>query len=1837
MLIQKDKKILFIILITLLTVCFIELSFAQDELEYFSPVPDNGNYRWVQIDSATINGTAIEVGDEIGIFDDNLCVGAIKFSSFPLILPTMMQFVTPTIPPDTLLGAISGHKIYFRLWDKSEDSEIYADATYSFGNGTFGADYTTVNILEAVVTEITIGTYQSEWGLPYYINGQQYTAQKTFYMNIDSTYTLSVDSLPTAAGLPTGERYRFEKWSNDSTDATINYKVPSSPASITANFLVQYLLTTEEDPEAGGDITPAIPGAWYDRGTNANVSATAATGYQFTGWSGDLTGSTTPTIINMNAPKSVTAHFTRVYQITVKTNPVNLLFSADGNPYSTTQTFVWLENSVHSVAVTSPQSGGVGTQYVYSSWSDVGNQSHNYTVSGSNDTVTANFTTQHLLTVTSTYGTTTGGGWYNKGASAQFSISPTIVDGGGGTRHVFTDWLGSGSYSYTGTDSIHTVTMNNPITETANWKTQYKLTINAGQGSATGAGWYDAGASAPFSLDSTLVYQGSSIRYQFTSWVSSDPGGYSGIDSSRTVTMNNAITEDALWQTQYRLTTFENPVEGGDVVPSPGTEWWYNASVLVPISATPAGGYQFAGWSGSLMGTTNPTNITMDGPKTVFANFGKEVQVTVQAEPSGLDFIVDGSTYSTPQTYIWIENGLHTLAAVTPQDVTPDSQIVLDYWIDSRSSTSTTDSTRAYLVPANTDTVTVHYKKQFYLTVNTSMGSVSGEGWYDDGSNATFSVDSMAVPVEYGTQYRFDGWTFDGTTSSDSAYTVSMDSAITATAGWQLQHGLLVQTAYGTTSGTNWYDAGSSATFYIDSLVVPDTTGMRHFFTGWTGLGEGSYTGPDSSHTVTMDYPKMETAGWKTQYYLTTHVNPAEAGTVSPTPGTWYDSLSVADISATPSEAYLFAGWNGDHYGTVSPDTVWMNRPKNVTANFGNKVLVTVMTVPSGRDFIVNDTTYTSEHTFSWIENSSHVFSVTTPQSGVTGKRYNFDYWTWNGGDTTTTDTTHIYMVPMNGDTVIVHFTTQYLLTVNSAYGTATGGGWYNAGVEANFSVSPITISISAGVRQFFSGWSGNGGGSYSGTASSYSVTMNNPITETANWNKQFRLTVTSAQGTTTGDGWYNENAFATFSVGPTSIYLETGIRHFFMGWTGTFSGPDSSYTIQMDTVYTETANWHTQYLLTTNENPDAGGVMTPSPPGGWYDSGIEVPVTAVPTGNYEFAGWTGDLTGTATPDTITMNGPKVVTANFGMAVEVLIQTEPTGLEFLVNGTPYTTSHTFDWIGTSQYTLSVNSPQSGGTGLQYVFDSWTDGGNRTHVYTVTNEDDTVTVTFETQHLLTVTSTHGTALGGGWYAEGEEATFSVSPLIVSGGPTTRYVFTGWAGSGSGSYTGPDSAHTVTMNNAITETAQWITQQSVTLTTQVVPPGTGTISVTPSVLFPNTMVTLIATPATFYVLDHWSGAVTGSNDTTQFIILSNTSVIAHFANLDTLPPYVANLSPQNGAQKVPVNSGLAFRVLDTQYGVDLTTLDVSVLGTPIIQNGVDQTGGQVDIIAITNGYYVYYSPVTPFTASLIVTVTVNCSDLAQNPNTMTPYSYSFTTGNSRIGSKTHFRIPPGGGTITDTSGIKIIIPSPITTFVDTIWIGILQNPPAFPDSLTGVGLAYMFGPPGLTFSAPIKIQLPITQSAFVNSGALSLNDIDVYYFNTATGQWEKVSCTVDKVNMVVTFTVTHFSIFSLAAPIVSGTVDETEINNHPNPFNPDQLSTCIQYNLKEGAEVSLKVYDSSGRLVRILEEDVVRDAGVWYSVFWDGKNGNGDIVANNVYFCILEIGTDQKIVRKIAVLR
>ncbi len=87
------------------------------------------------------------------------------------------------------------------------------------------------------------------------------------------------------------------------------------------------------------------------------------------------------------------------------------------------------------------------------------------------------------------------------------------------------------------------------------------------------------------------------------------------------------------------------------------------------------------------------------------------------------------------------------------------------------------------------------------------------------------------------------------------------------------------------------------------------------------------------------------------------------------------------------------------------------------------------------------------------------------------------------------------------------------------------------------------------------------------------------------------------------------------------------------------------------------------------------------------------------------------------------------------------------------------------------------------------------------------------------------------------------------------------------------------------------------------------------------------------------------------------------------------------------------------------------------------------------------------------------------------------------------------------------------------------------------------------------------------------------------------------------------------------------------NHPNPFNP---STTIDYTVSgdEAVRILLNIYDLRGGIVRTLV-DAVREPGR-FTVYWDGKDNNGNDVDSGIYLYRIEAG-DYTSTRKMTILR
>ncbi len=86
------------------------------------------------------------------------------------------------------------------------------------------------------------------------------------------------------------------------------------------------------------------------------------------------------------------------------------------------------------------------------------------------------------------------------------------------------------------------------------------------------------------------------------------------------------------------------------------------------------------------------------------------------------------------------------------------------------------------------------------------------------------------------------------------------------------------------------------------------------------------------------------------------------------------------------------------------------------------------------------------------------------------------------------------------------------------------------------------------------------------------------------------------------------------------------------------------------------------------------------------------------------------------------------------------------------------------------------------------------------------------------------------------------------------------------------------------------------------------------------------------------------------------------------------------------------------------------------------------------------------------------------------------------------------------------------------------------------------------------------------------------------------------------------------------------------NYPNPFNP---STSITYRLAERANVSVRIHNIRGQLVRELVNGM-KEAGE-YTVQWNGRNEMGSQVSSGIYLYTLQTDKGFESTRKMVVLK
>jgi len=275
------------------------------------------------------------------------------------------------------------------------------------------------------------------------------------------------------------------------------------------------------------------------------------------------------------------------------------------------------------------------------------------------------------------------------------------------------------------------------------------------------------------------------------------------------------------------------------------------------------------------------------------------------------------------------------------------------------------------------------------------------------------------------------------------------------------------------------------------------------------------------------------------------------------------------------------------------------------------------------------------------------------------------------------------------------------------------------------------------------------------------------------------------------GDVTVNPNN-PTYSYGDTVDLTATANSGWiFTGWSGDLTGTQASQEITMDTSKTITAIF-SQETFTLDTNTIGNGAISKNPNQQYYYANDEVILTANPDDGWSFAGWSGDISGTNNPETITMDENKDVTATFSLEA-------------------YTLTVTSDGSGSGTTEYSPQGPYSyndevtvwANATLDSVFDGWSGdiSGDSSPVTITMDSSKSITATFLSHFILTTSTVGDGTLSinppGGTYIDG-------TTVELSANPEADWIFDSW----SGDLTGDTNPDTITMDIDKTITCTFI---------------------------------------------------------------------------------------------------------------------------------------------------------------------------------------------------------------------------------------------------------------------------------------------------------------------------------------------------------------------------------------------------------------------------------------------
>ncbi|HLH15844.1 MAG TPA: hypothetical protein VKX45_01420 [Bryobacteraceae bacterium] len=452
-------------------------------------------------------------------------------------------------------------------------------------------------------------------------------------------------------------------------------------------------------------------------------------------------------------------------------------------------------------------------------------------------------------------------------------------------------------------------------------------------------------------------------KFSFVNWQYSGnpiPGG-----TTVTITAGPPFTKiEAVYSVQYALTlnyfncNGSNPCNASGIVYVNGAPYTGNQDIYmaagsqVHLMAVPNPGFVFVGWvtgsSGanqSIQGALN--TVTMNGPIIVAPQFSVARPVTLATLPPGLNVVADRAQISTPNTYDWGWDTVHSVGVISPQQDVTHNWWVFSSWSDGGA------ASHAYTVAEASapDTLTATFVPAAVVPLSTSPPGLTlivdgRSNWANYNfvwsSGETHQIEAPAQQTDSkGRVWAFSSWSNGGARAQ--SYTVPALSSIQGLVATYtpMAHltisspvsGLAVQVDGATCSipCDVVRPVGATVQLGAPASFAGNDANSRYDFDGWPGSGSFA---PNWSLTLGPDPVSLNLTYHLMNRLITSSAPPDGASwQLQPSsPDGFYSAPTNVAISVTAMPGFRFRNFSGDLGGSSPSGTVAMNAPRQVQA-----------------------------------------------------------------------------------------------------------------------------------------------------------------------------------------------------------------------------------------------------------------------------------------------------------------------------------------------------------------------------------------------------------------------------------------------------------------------------------------------------------------------------------------------------------------------------------------------------------------------------------------------------------------------------------------------------------------------------------------------------------------------------------------------------------------------------------------------------------------------------------------------------------------------------------------